>query len=772
MTITTNNNVSEYTTIAESCPLLGIILPEDVKFGVSLITPLAYFKDGGWYTIRQHERHDHFPNNGKVAFFGDYTTSKISQLCCFRIERNLRLTKPDDTRYSHYMLNGELELAPIAQIFNWTARVKQYTDIPSLLDQGIEKNICLSQRIYIRHLNFLYGPIRLDLTSLEDRPIPVEYLQSSNTGGPSLFVSAYQFTANNVLTFDIASDQYYGIDESTLSSPLHQEDWSQPQVIIKRVLQASNELRENLDDNVHLVDKCIRELARLSSQGGPEILQIEKTTLTRAQQIIHRQLENVHGVRTLLETLPAEHPLLQAACKQVMQNQSVAIQHSVEERKKEVENNLSDVEEAVHKAEKKLTDVEEAIHQAECTLADVNATIHQAEQQREQAQKELDTFKHVMQEELNTFSQEMQEQLTMLSQEPVRAVARLQVTSSLLSQLLHHEQAIREIPSRSSTAETHFPLSAPQPALGAESVITWSSHPSVQELQEDFSTLQKNFWVKRATQAGIQSQPLPVCLAALLAGLVPVVSGSLAHTFMRTLAATIAHDRCWSVPVSVSALTPLDLFGTIDMQRYLFLPSPGDLADIVLQAGRHPQDVAIVLLEGIDRVPGMTTSIPLLRQYMTQQQIGTSGLSTIPLNLFHPRTLAADDPYLGLANLRWPSNLLLAVTCDQDMTSLPLPTLCEPWLVHLDVQLASPQRAASPLPLTQVSFAQWQQWQQALHHDFQQATPLQGAWNEQQQMFHRALTRLQPSDDSQSLMQHLWPNQSPEALDSHIEGNR
>ena len=146
-----------------------------------------------------------------------------------------------------------------------------------------------------------------------------------------------------------------------------------------------------------------------------------------------------------------------------------------------------------------------------------------------------------------------------------------------------------------------------------------------------------------------------ICTAALLAGLIPVADNPAALAVLQTVAQVIAGKRIWSVPVPLTALSPLDLFGSINIQQRLFVPAAGELADILIEAQAHPDQLGIVLLEGADRVPFLPVIVPLLRHYCTlrqnMRQDEGSPASQTPLSLFHARALTADDLYQQLSKL-------------------------------------------------------------------------------------------------------------------------
>jgi len=215
----------------------------------------------------------------------------------------------------------------------------------------------------------------------------------------------------------------------------------------------------------------------------------------------------------------------------------------------------------------------------------------------------------------------------------------------------------------------------------------------------------------------------------------------------------MASGRVWSVPIPLTAMAPLDLFGMIDPERQMFIPAAGGLADIILQARKHPQELALVILEGIDRVPGMPVYVPLLRQYIERQQGDSAAILPSSLNLFHPRALAPDDPYLELARFTWPSNLLLMVMCDSDINSLPLPSICNPWFAHLEAEHNAGNSSPYPASTSHVSWDLWQQWIQEICRKAMGNSNNQGILDQRQWIFRNALMMLKVSNPDEVVEQ-------------------
>jgi hypothetical protein len=701
---------------------LGIVYPEDVRQEVALITPLAFYDNNNWCLVPKNMLRGYFPNNGKVAAFAiDLFTSKIGQVCIFQPEQNARLNNPENPHHSHYIVSHELKSASLAQILDWTSKVKETLDIPKLLEQGIQLANCFSHIIYIRYQSYLYGPIKLEGSS--ELLTPPEYNQSSSTGGKKLLVSVYKIPEDNILTSDEGKSLFSVFDEVSLESPIREEDWSLPQVVMKRVLQASKGMLTSTD-NVHLSDNRIRELARLSSQEGPSVLHIEEATLKRAQYIIGHQMERLHNIQTLIEDLPEGHPLLKVAREQEVRLRSVEIAQEAEEQIQDQKNELQQIQ--------------DKIQETRATLNNLEEDADTAEKRRDQAL---------------TVEREVQQHLAQLREEPLRMLADLHLASSLLPLFGQPEQFTNKSRKQSQVSISTQQDKAIQQQSSLEDVIKWTPNSSKAMASDTLQELTNIFNVQLARQYGVQSKVLLLCAAALLAGCIPSISGFASTSLLRAIAQVIASGRTWSVPVPLTALTPFDLFGKIDPERRMFIPVAGSLADIILQAQQHPQELAIVLLEGIDRAPAMPVTVPLLRQYIEVRQ---NRRQLTPLNLFHPRAIAPDDPYMELAQFIWPENILLAVTLDDDTTSLPLPGIFDPWLVYIEVQ---PRKTPSVRPTTPIAslyvpINTWQSWVERIRQEAMNRKDIKRII--EQRMLHEILTVLKVENPNR-VISDMWP---------------
>jgi hypothetical protein len=621
---------------------VGIVYPQDVHETVAFITPLAFYdRDDGWQTITERRRPEYFPNNGKVTrFTEDFPGQKVNRLYWFRPERNQRSTFSKDTAtYSRYLTYSDSNVIsePLAQVFDWSSRAEDLFTVPDLLSQGIPARDCLSTTIYLQYQNRIYGPIRLEPDWHTPQILkPREYNQKQSSFGQQLLLYGYDLGRQKII--ELVGRLF--VDQNMLGSPVGQTDWSLPHMTIKRLLSASKSLSVKLQGMQQLTAREINKLAALSASSGPEALHLEECVIQRAQYIIRHQTRRIEDLQTLIEELPEDHPLLERA------------------RLLEVQRRKEKIEQQYQSEQTHLESLRKERHRAEEELADLNEKIAAADQQWKQKTADLVALETSLSQRLAGLRKEMLDLLT-----------ELQVTAA--SPLIRAQQSAREGTLEAEQPEAAFTL--PRQNYFITEKVTTLRNP--QDLP----------WAEIAAQNSISVRHVSTCLAALLAGLIPIMSISAP---LQAVAQGIAGLRIWRVPVPLTATAPLALFGHISGERQVFVPVAGELADILIEAQNYPEQLGLIVLEGIDRVPFRPVIEPVLRQYRVVrqhiQQIGEATPLQETLQLFHPRSLVPDDPYQKISRLAWPAHLLLGATLDGDISSFPLPDTYASWFADIE----------------------------------------------------------------------------------------
>jgi hypothetical protein len=694
----------ENNTWVEDYEWIGIVNNQDITSSRILITPLAFCDENDfWQAIAESNCRQYFPNNGKIAYFtSNFSEQKANRLYSFQPRRNLRMTpeNPDysATNYSHYLILNEPALAPLAQLFDWSTQVRNLFELPELLEHGIAAEHCLSQTIYVRYQDHIHGPIHLEPERNNPQCLkPREYQLGSSSGG-KLVLNGYPFNKDYVVMLE--NKQF--LDIQPPDAPVERADWSLTKTVIKSALRASNDNLSALKEQVRLVDKRVNTLADLSSPTGPQALQIDRSTIQRAQYIVQCQFERLNDLQTLIEELSEQHPLLE-----------VARSLEIRQRKEAIE------QEAARQCEAEQDRLQKLQEKVACTQKQLDTLIGEIAEAR-QTQEQMST-------EFQTLERNMQERLTELRQEPLRLLADLQLATALPSTLF-------------------------QPRIGE--TIDKTRSPIASHREDSFFTDTATtivepgdpLWTRIAKQNGLRINDVRACAAALLAGLIPAINEPTTRAVLQTVAQIIAGRRIWFVPMPLTALSPLDLFGNMSADHQTFFPT-GDLADILIEAQEHPEQLGLVVLEGIDRVPFQPVIVPLLRQYrMVQQHVqrNEEASSRETLRLFHARALSADDPYQQISRLNWPSNLLLGVTFDHDMGSFSLPVPYTSWFLSIEKKDASNSDWQGEQIVRQIAPATWYAWEKEIsllehnQHDLSFPEDLE-RW---QQVFYQAMLYL------------------------------
>ncbi len=111
---------------------------------------------------------------------------------------------------------------------------------------------------------------------------------------------------------------------------------------------------------------------------------------------------------------------------------------------------------------------------------------------------------------------------------------------------------------------------------------------------------------------------------------------------------------------------------------------------------------------------------------------------------------------MELAQFIWPENILLAVTLDDDTTSLPLPGIFDPWLVYIEVQ---PRKTPSVRPTTPIAslyvpINTWQSWVERIRQEAMNRKDIKRII--EQRMLHEILTVLKVENPNR-VISDMWP---------------
>ncbi|WP_376794045.1 hypothetical protein [Thermogemmatispora sp.] len=682
----------------ESYQWIGIIAKDDEKQNVAFLTPLAFWNDETevWEPLPRQARKELFPNPGKVAWPLGQSEWTTELLYSFWVEPTPEREHHNKDRptYAHYRISGTPSLLvaeDLAQVLNWSAVPRER--LPHKLSQLLATP-CYTRIIYIQHGQQLYGPIPLDYQRLQ----PQAYVNRSQ----GLHVTVYDLTPNkqDLITFQLENGEHLHLLTRTPRGGTEQQDWSPPDYVISKVISACQTLPQVKDLDMSVLKAVKRFL------GSPEAETLAfpqaPDTLARARALL-KEADEAFTAREEFIDFVLQLPKVQ---QQINAASQKARESAYQEAQQEIAQFRCKQEEEIERELASLRDEQtQKIDEYKQKLDSLKSEIQYKEEYLELCDQELESKKKQIQEQekqQRDLEERIQRRLEELRREPLE----------ILSQALLGSWLVGAGGSRDGGTTSRRAPAAPQPS--AEMLWSGLAEAGPGETISEAATLLKLPTVRPAAQrSGVRAEAVRACLLALLAGLIPTLSGPYALATLEALSLVLSAGRLCRVPIPLTAVQPLDLFGQLSSQERLFRPGSSVLADVVLWAEDHPAELALVVLEGLDRVPGFPVYVPLLQQYIVLQQRPDG--SALPVPLFHPQLLDPNDPYRRLAAFRWPVNLLLAATCDGDEHSLPLPRICESWLAYplLSPRASSPNgAAAAPPPRRAVAAQNWQHWRQ------------------------------------------------------------
>jgi hypothetical protein len=208
--------------------------------------------------------------------------------------------------------------------------------------------------------------------------------------------------------------------------------------------------------------------------------------------------------------------------------------------------------------------------------------------------------------------------------------------------------------------------------------------------------------------------------STLLAGLVPVVTGSRVQATVSEFGRLACATKILRVPIVATYLDPLDLFGRVDADSRRFVPARGGLARFLCQAMAGDR-LSLVVLEGVNLAPTESFFLPIVLAYVDAWR----RTATRTLEFFDPAEVEMGDPFATLASFHWPKNVLLVATAVDGASTLPLPRSLWQYATliptdHMEYEEHSflSHRAETTLSEPHlVPMSAWSSWRAALKED-------------------------------------------------------
>lgn len=499
--------------------------------------------------------------------------------------------------------------------------------------------------------------------------------------------------AHRFVQLDLATSCFFLAPGARVGSRIGQADWAPDNLVLKRALKSLQKLDGAHLKALGLTEKAIEHavnhlgLQDIGSTGG-----------------VHLDQQRLARARSLITTLHQRQELAKSFIEDFLQVPSVqeAINEYVDEARQRAEAQIYTERDAI------LTDARELYAQAEAQKQEAEQILAQAKQEAKEIVSEAERQAKAQQEllvyHMEGLDATLKERLRELMAQPERALADIAIIRA----------ALKLAPPSPSPllSNGHF-------TSEAKSFLPWRDETQAQvTVVEEFKAVQRKLREAFKT-LGISSRVPKVLHSAFLSGAMPVLAGPGAFEALRAYASCVTGGRYLWLPISPHTLDPGDLFGQVDSASQRFVPHPGGLLDVLLQAS-HSDALYLVVLDGLNRASVDTYLTPVLA-CATDAWLGHKSRS---LPLAHPGTLSANDPYASAAWLNWPPNVLLAGILTEGVSAIPpAPTF---WtatvLLHLDQFWGEDTQDSAGysdddaigVPLSSVPLSSWQKWQNQL----------------------------------------------------------
>jgi hypothetical protein len=402
------------------------------------------------------------------------------------------------------------------------------------------------------------------------------------------------------------------IAELSLGPPDSYVDWDDDKVVMRRAITWAVDRAKERGEEVKLTKHVIQKAAeQLTETGSSADLKLESYRLRRATEII--------------ADLNLSEELARSALDILQNHQAVVSQ--LDQLRAEVRKTVTaEINESLAA---KRAEIESLVKQGEQVISEIETARLELEGLRAQASAEV---------------QEVEEEVNR------RVGEVLEKPSALLAEVAILQAVLRG--TNNSTASSND-----SSIKRNRHSIVWSQSSKV---ITDQTELRKSLLVS-CKAAGVPVRVSGRIHAAIQAGLMPLLAGPRALKALEAYARVTCGERMFRVNVAPSYLDPGDLFGKFDSEHGTFIPHPAGLAD-VLEHARQDKRLALVVIEGVNRAPTESYLLPVIQ----------CAFSNFHLHLLHPSLASPEDPYRALAEIRWPSNVLLSASIVEGATTLPL----------------------------------------------------------------------------------------------------
>ncbi len=662
---------------------------------IALLMPLYRLNpdSGNWVQLTDPERE--FPNRGHVSWYKAPEEAVEGTLWTFSYDFFPTFDETD-TRSDRYRIDWHKPPEHTSEILELNA--SNQIDILRWLDRGLQLPFIPSRYVYIAVDKETWaGPIKLVHDNgrwfiesrIREHPISCFRALPDHSIAP-----VYIDGKRRLLRYGEQPQHNIG-----------DLDWSPDKLLVKRLLKTANKYSD-LSRIIVMTKAAIKEAVD-KLPGSEQAL---------SPQQLERALAYIADIERFSKDL------------QHFEAELLALQ-SVQKRIEAVEQKARDT--ALNEIHAELTRLgeEQARLTSECEtrrqeLVTVEREIANVEEQaKQQAAAAAATEQKRLCLEIQHLEEQLAERRRQYEQPVELADALIKERIAALvrapEQALAHIALVRAALGPSVPTVTTTPAATnggvPPSAGWSASVLPPAMLRSAAETVDDQKQLVK--LLKQSVQsAGLVPSLGALLHAALVSGLMPLVSGPAALEAFEQHASVAVNRRLLWVPVSPTMLEPADLLGKADPRTGQLMPHPAGLLDVLLFANQPEQQdrLFLVVLDGINRAAADAYLLPLLTCYRS----AWSDDLNATLSIAHPSMLSPDSPYAPVARIRWPPNVLLAGTLIEGSATVPLPPAI--WLdaVHFEASYSN-LSASHPMngttKLTDTSFHAWSSWHAQAH---------------------------------------------------------
>lgn len=552
---------------------------------------------------------DDFPNAGLVCWFADHYPGGVwpreSELWLFTIFDD-PIHAGNDPKKDRYRVNGDGPRDSPTECIQLDAA--DLGELVDLLDEGLFLPFRPSRHVVLPvGGDRLVGPLALSERADGRFVLP-----------PERDTKPFHLHRGDVALFaDIRIDERPRLlqpPKRPRPELLGEADLCSPGVLLHRLLELLPADDPAYDD--------LRPAVELLQQRAAD------GSLPRAVRPVHHS--RIERVRSLIDSLSGHTETVRMLANYAMNTPTIRarVEEAIEEAKAAragelamLDTQLAERRGDISAAAEQIEDLRQKLHSAE------SETQRVIEQERARQARSLD-------EAADSFSRLMQERLAAAAEEPLRELAGLTI---LRAEILGGGAPPVGLPQHRPVFEA------------SEAGVLGGWEEAVTRLADSLDA------------RGLGRELASALLSAFIAAPMVVTTGPGALGALDAVGDAIAGGRVLWLPVGAPTLTPADLLGGYEPGSRAFVPRPGRLVDLLLSF--PPDDLALVVLDGIDRAPVDHYLLPIL----------TAATDGRPLPLAPEALLAPADPYREAAQLRWPRNVLLAGTLCGGETCVPPP---------------------------------------------------------------------------------------------------